>query len=246
MVERCRDYGFDLLHSRVEVSPSAHYHMGGVKIDRDCRCNVEGLFVAGEDAGGVHGANRLGGNGVADSVVFGARAGDAMVEYVSHRPATIAPASQVRELCERWIRPLTRIDGANPFELRTRLEDVMWKKVGVVRNGDGLSAAVAELRELKQQTSDADGAGDVIYNAKWNEALNLANMTVVAEMIATSALLREESRGAHFRQDFPSQEPAWLKNICMVPDDRGLRTWTVPVEFTRLQPPESLRKPVRV
>src|ERR687886_2665201 len=93
MVERCRDYGFDLLHARVEVSPSAHYHMGGVKIDRDCRCNVKGLFVAGEDAGGVHGANRLGGNGVADSIVFGGRAGDAVPDYVIGREAPALPES---------------------------------------------------------------------------------------------------------------------------------------------------------
>ena len=85
MVERCADYGFDLLHDRVEVSPSAHYQMGGVRIDVDCRTNLEGLFVAGEDAGGVHGANRLGGNGVADSIVYGGRAGDTMADYVLGR-----------------------------------------------------------------------------------------------------------------------------------------------------------------
>jgi succinate dehydrogenase / fumarate reductase flavoprotein subunit/fumarate reductase flavoprotein subunit len=246
MVERCRDYGFDLLHSRVEVSPSAHYHMGGVKIDRDCRCNVEGLFVAGEDAGGVHGANRLGGNGVADSIVFGARAGDAMAEYVSRRKDQAVSTGEVRELCEHWMRPLERMTGANPFELRTRLEDVMWRSVGVVRNGGGLRSAIEQLRELKDQSASADGSGGPIYNAKWNEAINLANMTEVAEMIASSALLREESRGAHFRQDFPSQDPTWFKNICLAPEKAGLRSWTVPVEFTRLQPPEALRKPVPV
>src|SRR5437868_2822013 len=200
MVERCHDYGFDLLHSRVEVSPSAHYHMGGVKIDRDGRCNVEGLFVAGEDAGGVHGANQLGGNGVADSIVFGARAGDAMAEYVGRRPLPSISPSQVRALCERWMGPLERRDGANPFALRARLEQVMWLKVGVVRNGSDLRAALEELHDLKNQAAAADGSGETIYNAKWNEALNLANLTVVAEMIATGALVREESRGAHYRQ----------------------------------------------
>jgi succinate dehydrogenase / fumarate reductase flavoprotein subunit/fumarate reductase flavoprotein subunit len=220
--------------------------MGGVKIDRDCRCNVEGLFVAGEDAGGVHGANRLGGNGVADSVVFGARAGDAMVEYVSRRPPTNISANEVRELCEQWSKPLDRTGGANPFALRTRLEQVMWLKVGVVRNGNDLRVAQGELADLKSQAAAADGSGGSIYNAKWNEALNFANLTVVAEMIATSALLREESRGAHYRQDCPTQEPTWFKNICMAAQDGGLRTWTVPVEFTRLKPPETLLKPVRV
>lgn len=246
MVERCRDYGFDLLHSRVEVSPSAHYHMGGVMIDRDCRCNVDGLFVAGEDAGGVHGANRLGGNGVADSVVFGARAGDAMAEYVSHRPNTSMSAGQIRDVCDQWLAPLLQMNGPNPFTLRTRLEDVMWRKVGVVRNGDGLRDAVSELQTLRDEAATADGSGGPIYNAKWNEALNLANMTIIAEMIATAALLREESRGAHYRQDFPNQDPNWFKNICMSRHSNGLGTWTVPVQFTRLQPPDALRQPIRV
>jgi succinate dehydrogenase / fumarate reductase flavoprotein subunit/fumarate reductase flavoprotein subunit len=246
MVERCHDYGFDLLHSRVEVSPSAHYHMGGVKIDRDGRCNVTGLFVAGEDAGGVHGANRLGGNGVADSIVFGARAGDAMANDIVRRPDPSISTAQVRELCERWMAPLEQIGGPNPFELRTRLEEVMWVKVGVVRNGGGLRAALDELHALEEQAAIADGAGGAIYNAKWNEVLNLANMTVVAEMIATGALLREESRGAHYREDCPTQEPSWFKNICMAPREGGLRTWKVPAEFTRLKPPEALQKPIRV
>src|SRR5213076_1911364 len=85
MVERCREYGFDLVNSRVEVSPSAHYHMGGIRIDVNCRTGIDGLLAAGEDAGGVHGANRLGGNGVADSIVFGGCAGDSMVDYVAGR-----------------------------------------------------------------------------------------------------------------------------------------------------------------
>src|SRR5262249_52372532 len=133
MVERCRDYGFDLLHSRVEVSPSAHYHMGGVRIGLDCRTNVDGMFAAGEDAGGVHGANRLGGNGVADSIVFGARAGDAMAEYAHRAPTRPLSQAAVRECCSRWSRAL---EGGteDPFGLRRRLEDLMWEKVGVVRN----------------------------------------------------------------------------------------------------------------
>src|SRR5215213_10948498 len=99
MCERCAEYGFDLARSRVEVSPSAHYHMGGVRIDADGRCNLEGLFVAGEDSGGVHGANRLGGNGVADSIVFGARAGDAMAEYVTKQSMPSVSDAQVKSLC---------------------------------------------------------------------------------------------------------------------------------------------------
>src|SRR5213082_189584 len=112
--------------------------MGGVKIDRDCRCNIDGLFVAGEDAGGVHGANRLGGNGVADSIVFGARAGDAMAEAVAVASQPAYSQAQARQLCQTWSQPLGRESGENPFELRKQLEKVMWLKAGVVRNGKSL------------------------------------------------------------------------------------------------------------
>ncbi len=121
MVDRCREYGFDLLHSRVEVSPSAHYHMGGIKINVDCFTSIEGLFAAGEDAGGVHGGNRLGGNGVADSIVFGARAGDSMAPYVARAKAGNYSQAQARELFARWMQVLDRKEGEDAFKLRFQL-----------------------------------------------------------------------------------------------------------------------------
>src|SRR3954469_7992610 len=151
MVERCREYGFDLVHDRVEVSPSSHYHKGGIAIDVNCHTSIEGLFAAGEDAGGVHGANRLGGNGVADSIVFGARAGDTMADYISTTSdgaaasAAMGAKSQVRKICARWLPPLERSTGENAFQLRDRMERVMWTKVGVVRNGPDMTAALPEI-----------------------------------------------------------------------------------------------------
>ncbi len=238
MVERCGDYGFDLVHSRVEVSPSAHYHMGGVGIDLDCRSNLEGLFVAGEDAGGVHGANRLGGNGVADSIVFGARAGDAMAEYAGSVGLGGISPDRTRELCRYWAGPLDRGSGENPFELRRNLEDLMWEKVGLVRNGHDLKAAIETIGRLRKCAEDTESSGDTIYNSKWNEAINVINMTLVAEMIAGSALMREESRGAHYRSDYPAPDPAWLRNIVIAPDQGQMRFSVRPVEFMRLKPPE--------
>jgi succinate dehydrogenase/fumarate reductase flavoprotein subunit len=238
MVERCGDYGFDLVHSRVEVSPSAHYHMGGVGIDLDCRSNLEGLFVAGEDAGGVHGANRLGGNGVADSIVFGARAGDAMVEYAGSAGLGEVCPDRTRGLCRYWAGPLDRRSGENPFELRRKLEDLMWEKVGLVRSSDDLKAAIETIGRLRECAEDTASSGDTIYNSKWNEAINVINMTLVAEMIARSALMREESRGAHYRSDYPAPDPAWLRNIVIAPDQGRMRFSVRPVEFRRLKPPE--------
>jgi succinate dehydrogenase / fumarate reductase flavoprotein subunit/fumarate reductase flavoprotein subunit len=224
MVERCADYGFDLVHDRVEVSPSAHYQMGGVRIDVDCRTNIEGLFVAGEDAGGVHGANRLGGNGVADSIVFGGRAGDTMADYVLGRPIPKTPVDS-----SRWQKP-QRENGENPFALRKELENLMWDKVGVVRRGPDLESAIVELTALAERVERAS----VDSLPAWNAALDLANLVVVAKLVAHSALIRTESRGAHFRDDFPSPDPKWLKNIVLKPNaDFEID----PVRFTRLAPP---------
>jgi succinate dehydrogenase/fumarate reductase flavoprotein subunit len=238
MVERCAEYGFDLVNDRVEVSPSAHYHMGGVKINRDCFCNVDGLFVSGEDSGGVHGANRLGGNGVADSIVFGARAGDAMAEYVNQAYTPKISEAQVEDLCRRWIAPLERHHGENPFILREQMEELMWKKVGVVRTGPDMEVAVPELQEMRKRAENLTGSGGTIFNAKWNEAINVTNLLTVAEMIARSALTRTESRGAHYRQDFPSQNTDWLRNIHILPENGDMKFWTTEVEFTRMPPPK--------
>ncbi len=222
MVERCADYGFDLIHDRVEVSPSAHYQMGGIRIDVDCRTNVEGLFAAGEDAGGVHGANRLGGNGVADSIVYGGRAGDAMADYVLGRQSPQACSD-----IDRWRKPASR--GENPFALRKALENLMWKKVGVVRNARDLQSALTELDNLAERAACVNADSDPAFNA----ALDLKNLIVVGKMVAQSALLRTESRGAHFREDFPAPDPSWLKNIILTPN---AAPETEPVQFTRLAP----------
>ena len=237
MVERCRDYGFDLVHDRVEVSPSAHYQMGGIAIGVDCRTSLEGLFAAGEDAGGVHGANRLGGNGVADSIVYGGRAGDSMADFVAGRSHPPLSVPFLRELGERWSAPLERAEGENVFELRRKLEDLMWEKVGVVRHGGDLERAAAELAELRCRAANVRARGPAASNPEWNEALNLANLCVNGEMVARSALVRTESRGAHYRQDFPKSDPAWLRNIFLEPCGEEMRFRTQPVEFTRLAPP---------
>jgi len=238
------------------VAPAAHYHMGGIKIDVDCRTNIDGLFAAGEDTGGVHGANRLGGNGVADSIVFGARAGDEMVKCIGE-PASASGISRahVEQICNRWIKPLTCTNGENPFQLRERLERMMWTKVGVVRNGPDMRAGLPEIQEIRERIQSAAaglapsplrGEGSTpspIYNAPWNIATDTENLALVAEMLTQSALAREESRGAHYRSDFPEKNVDWLKNICIKLHDDGRFEMTfTPVEFTRLTPDELKQK----
>jgi succinate dehydrogenase / fumarate reductase flavoprotein subunit/fumarate reductase flavoprotein subunit len=239
MVERCRTYGFDLLRQPVEVSPSAHYQMGGIQIDTDCHTNLDGLFAAGEDAGGVHGANRLGGNGVADSIVYGARAGDTMAEYIATSARREVSPAQIRDLTQEWSRPVTRQKGENAFALRSELESLMWEKVGIVRNGRDLQSALTELHTLQDKARHARAVPDPIFNLEWGEAINLANLTVVGEMVARSALYRQESRGAHYRSDMPAPDPQWLKRICMISDGKGgMKLWDQAIEFSRVIPPE--------
>lgn len=236
MVERCRDYGFDLVNGRVEVSPSAHYQMGGVQIGLCCETNLEGLFVAGEDAGGVHGANRLGGNGVADSIVFGGVAGDCMPDRLL--PKGQFAGSRIGELCERWTRPLTKPGRGAAFRLRRSLEALMWQKAGVVRSGGLLGEAARELAETALEAEAAGAGGAAASNPEWGEVLNLINTCAVARMLVESALYRTESRGAHFRQDFPNSSAEWLRNIVLEWRGGDMRLTTQPVVFTRMAPEE--------
>jgi succinate dehydrogenase / fumarate reductase flavoprotein subunit/fumarate reductase flavoprotein subunit len=244
MVERCRSVGFDLARAPVEVSPTAHFHMGGIAITADCRTSLQGLFAAGEDAAGVHGANRLGGNGVAESIVFGARSGDAMAAYLRHREWPDVDTAFVQAAMAAALAPLQRVRGEDAFALRERLGQLTWEKVGLVRDGTGLRQALAELDDLYERCGHIAVHAGRRLNAEWQQALDVRNLTEVARLIARSALLRDESRGSHYRSDFPQpDDERWLKNIFLTRDTRGngrtdgaVRVDVRPVELTRLRP----------
>jgi succinate dehydrogenase/fumarate reductase flavoprotein subunit len=244
MVERCRTHGFDLVHGPVDVSPSAHYQMGGLEIDVNGHTNLEALFAAGEDAAGVHGANRLGGNGVADSIVYGARAGDSMADYVVTARRPDVSASQIRERVGEWSgflvdSPVAPLKRESAFALRAELESLMWDKVGIVRHEQGLEEALAGLGTITERAHRLKAPGGPVFNLEWGEAINLNNLTIVAEMVTRSALFRRESRGAHYRSDMPASDPQWLKRIRLVSDGHGGMTVSLlPIAFTRVVPPE--------
>ncbi|MBM3724197.1 MAG: FAD-binding protein [Acidobacteria bacterium] len=233
MVARCRDYGFDLVHQPVEVSPSAHYQMGGVRIDRDGRTGIAGLFAAGEDAGGVHGANRLGGNGVADSIVFGARAGGALAGCGDVRAGAAIP-TLAAEHAEYWSRSLLQGRAGDVFAMREELNNLMWNEVGILRTGAGLKRAGDRLAEMADELAGLHTPGPLAWNAAWQERMNLQNLIATARLMTASAEARTESRGAHFREDFPQPEDAWLRNVLI--DSASGKIWTEPVAFSRLRP----------
>jgi succinate dehydrogenase/fumarate reductase flavoprotein subunit len=235
MVARCLQIGSDLARGPVEVSPTAHFHMGGVVISPDCRTEIPGLLVAGEDSGGTHGANRLGGNGVAESTVFGAIAGETAAALARTRARRTPQRSQVEESIARAYAPLMRTDGPGPFDLTRRLKETMWQSCGVVRQADGLARAKKELAALKAETNTISVSGPRTMNFAWHEALDLVNQITVAEAIVEAASLRTESRGAHYRSDFPDRDDAqWLEYIVLrTAEDGTLESSRHPVEFTR-------------
>ena len=207
MAERCRQFHYDLARGRVPVAPSAHFFMGGAIIDSHGKTPIEKLFVAGEDSGGVHGANRLGGNGICDSCVYGRQAGKAVAAYLSggNRKIQATRRGQVGETIALLREPLERSQGENPFELRKRLKQLNWNCVGVARREAQLSEALAEIEAIAEATTRMKVVGGPIYNMMYTAALDLRNLVDVSRMVAASALMRNETRGAHFRQDYPEQ-----------------------------------------
>jgi succinate dehydrogenase/fumarate reductase flavoprotein subunit len=238
MAARTRLVGADLATGPVEVSPTAHFHMGGVVIDRDCFTSVDGLLVAGEDAGGAHGANRLGGNGVAESTVFGARAGETAAALVRERGLYHPDEALVAASLRRAYAPLRRERGPAPFVLTDRLKDAMWTCCGVVRSREGLLRGRALIAELTEESATVAIAGPREANPAWQQALDLESQLTVARLIVESALLRDESRGAHFRSDFPERDDErWLRSIAVARGADGEPAFlTRPVELTRLAP----------
>ena len=236
MVERCRDYGYDLAHERVEVSPTGHFFMGGVKIDTSCHTDIEGLYAAGEDAGGVHGANRLGGNGIADSTVYGGIAGDTMADEVVGRELASFDEEQIEEIIRRAVAPLER-EGVDLYPLRDTLRLSNWEKLGIIREEKGLHEGLQIIGEIKEKLNQVGIAGGRACNIAWNDWLNLRNLVDASEMIGRSALERKESRGAHYRSDFPKKNNReYLKNFLIKRTSGEMRIYERLVNLNRLKP----------
>jgi succinate dehydrogenase flavoprotein subunit len=242
MVERCADCGFDLAAGRVEVIPTAHYMMGGVMFAPDCTTEIRGLYAAGEDTGGVHGANRLGGNGVANSTVFGGLAGVSMAaalrkveKLADPDPAALDAARQ------RAFEPLGRRPG-DLDAIRRKLYQVMWDDVGVLRSAEGLSRARSSLNALAAAISSMGvGSTEPRYNLTWMDRLNLENLILTSRAICAAAEMRTDSRGAHFREDYPEPSDIAASRYTVVrAKDEKFDVTTEPVRFTYVQPGQTL------
>jgi fumarate reductase flavoprotein subunit len=242
MVDRCRDCGFDLAGGLVEVVPTAHYFMGGVICDVDTATERFGLFVAGEDASGMHGANRLGGNGVANSTVFGGIAGDVMPGFIAKNPGHRPPDTAVLDAeIGRALYPFSRKPG-DLNGLREKLLDTMWDDVGVVRDRASIARGIAGVDRIEAELL-ATGIADAgrRFNLTWHDWLNLRSLCEISRVIALAALKRENSRGAHYRSDFP--EPGDLATSTFTVArhiSSGIEITDRPVVFSHVKPGATL------
>ncbi len=203
----------DITKEPMEVGPTLHYFMGGIRVDSETQMTkVSGLFACGECSGGMHGANRLGGNSLSDLLVFGMLSGKAAAEYLAGLDAEPkADPDAIDAAIREATASLNREDGPNPYIVHEELQAILNDGVNIVRDKEGLEAALASIRALKMQAESAKAHGSSQYNPGWHEAISLGPLFLTAEAVARAALVREESRGAHTRADFPGEQEAWQK-----------------------------------
>lgn len=242
MVKRCADSGFDLAGGKVEVVPTAHYFMGGVVVDVETRTALEGLYVAGEDAGGAHGSNRLGGNGVANSTVYGGIAGDTMAADIRNMSSLREPDEAVLEQeLARAIHPL----GKKPeliLPLRKQLQELMWDEVGVMRTEVGMQRGLTGISDVSDALMDIGVADDnLAFNLTWHDWLNLRSLCDISEVITKAGIARENSRGAHYRIDFPDAGRMEDSEFTVAKlEGNNVKVTREPVQFTLVRPGETI------
>jgi succinate dehydrogenase / fumarate reductase flavoprotein subunit len=202
--------GVDITKEPMEVGPTTHYIMGGIRVDADSQMtSVPGLFAAGECAAGLHGANRLGGNSLSDLLVFGKRAGEYAAKFAREKADASIDTAAAERAAQRAVAPFDQTSDVNPYDLQATLQETMQSLAGIVRTGTDLKEAVSRVRELKAKALKVACTGNRAYNPGWHLAMELKHMLTVAEAIALAASAREESRGGHFREDFPAKSDAW-------------------------------------
>ena len=203
--------GVDITKEPMEVGPTCHYVMGGVEVEPDTAAavGVPGLFAAGEVAGGMHGSNRLGGNSLTDLLVFGRRAGMGAANYVKQNSANPVSDATITAAAERIAAPFSRSGGENSYALHAQLQEVTHNLVGIIRTRSEIEDAIAKIADIRSRSKNVTVTGGRTFNPGFHLAFDLDNMLLVAESTAKSALLREESRGGHTRDDFPAMSNKW-------------------------------------
>ena len=220
----------DITKGPMEVGPTCHYMMGGIRVDAETgQSAVPGLFAAGEAAGGLHGANRLGGNSLSDLVVFGRRAGLAAAEHAKKTAAPKLNDAQIEDAERQALAPFNRPGGENPYTIHHDLQEVMQSLVGIFRTDADLRQALVEIAKLKERAQKVHVEGTRVFNPGWHLSIDLQCMLTVSEACTHAALARKESRGAHSRLDFPKTEEEWgKKNHVIVKKGDAMTLFAVP------------------
>lgn len=213
MVLQFKDVDVDITKEPMEVAPTAHHFMGGVKINEKCESSIDNLYAAGEASGGVHGANRLGGNALADTQVFGKIAGENAAKAA--KTVDFEENPEMFKAEEDRIRGLIKDGSVKPQELKKRIKQLMWEKVSIIRNEKNLNEALKELMEMEKSLNELKVEDKKQYNTDLQTALEVINMIQIATLVVKSAILRRESRGAHFREDYPETKDEWKKSIVL-------------------------------
>lgn len=238
MLRQFLDTGVDIRKEPMEVAPTAHHLMGGLFVNEGAATDLKGLWAAGEVAGGIQGGNRLGGNALLDTQVFGKRAGENAAKYAKSNQSTTIDRKDVEKEIKHTQSFTERGEGIRPVKIKSKLAELMWEKVGIFRTRSELQEAISEIERIqKMEVPKLYVTGNSTrYNHEWIEALEVENMMLVADTIARAALMREESRGAHYRRDFPKTDNKnWFLNIMAELENGKMTFKKIPVIVTLLR-----------
>ncbi|TXT56663.1 MAG: Fumarate reductase (CoM/CoB) subunit A [Candidatus Thorarchaeota archaeon] len=239
MIEQFEDAGVDIREEPMQVSPTAHHFMGGLKIDENASTNIPGLFASGECTGGVHGGNRLGGNALADTQVFGALSGETAAKYAKeNRHLGIDRDAAIKEF-ERLEAMLQRKDGVSPADARDELTALMWSKVQIFRKEEDMAEAVKELRRIEKEVVPQIKVDVPVkrFNPGWHQAMEFVHMVTTARMVAEAALMRKGNRGAHYRVDADPDETGYYNIVIRKGKDGEMELTKEDLVITKITPP---------
>lgn len=213
----------DITTTPMEVGPTTHYIMGGIRVDAESQAStVPGLFAAGECAAGINGANRLGGNSLSDLIVFGKRAGEYAAAFAKENGHGKIDINDIDSKAKNALAPFERAGGENPYSIQHDLQEMMQDLVGIVRNEEEMIRALNQIDILRNRSANTFVPGNIDYNPGWHTALDLHNLLIVSEAITRAGIERRESRGGHFREDHPSKDPEFAKfNLSLKKADDG-------------------------